>query len=141
MEGLVEEQLTGRGLQLTLVGAFSLLSLLLAAVGLYGVLSYGVAQQTSEIGLRMALGASRSNVVAALLRRTLILTGCGIAVGVIGAALATQALSTLLYEVSSTDPSAFAAVAVVLAVVAAAACIAPVRRATRIDPLAALRVE
>jgi len=141
MEGLVEEQLTGRGLQLTLVGAFSLLSLLLAAVGLYGVLSYGVAQQTSEIGLRMALGASRSSVVKALLRRTLILTGCGIAVGVIGAALATRALSTLLYEVSSTDPGAFAAVAVLLAVVAAAACIAPVRRATRIDPLAALRVE
>jgi ABC-type antimicrobial peptide transport system permease subunit len=89
----------------------------------------------------MALGASRSNVVAALLRRTLILTGCGIAVGVIGAALATRALSTLLYEVSSTDPGAFAAVAVLLAVVAAAACIAPVRRATRIDPLVALRVE
>jgi putative ABC transport system permease protein len=141
MEGVVEEQLTGRGLQLTLVGTFSLLSLLLAAVGLYGVLSYGVTQQTSEIGLRMALGASRTKVTGDLLRRTLTLTGSGIAVGLIGAAFATRALSTLLYEVSSTDPAAFATVAVLMALVAAVACIVPVRRATTIDPLAALRIE
>ena len=72
---------------------------------------------------------------------TLILTGCGIAVGLVGAAFATRALSTLLYEVSSTDPAAFATVAVLLALVAAVACIVPVRRATRIDPLVALRVD
>jgi predicted permease len=141
MESLVEAQLTGRGVQLTLVGAFSLLSLLLAAVGLYGVLSYGVAQQTSEIGLRMALGASRSSVMGGLLRHTLILTGAGIAVGLVGTAFATRALSTLLYEISPTDPAALATVAVLLAAVAAAACVAPVYRATRIDPLEALRAE
>jgi putative ABC transport system permease protein len=141
MEVVVDEQFEGRGLQLTLIGAFSMLSLLLAAVGLYGVLSYGVAQQTPEIGLRMALGASRADVMGALLRRTLILAGCGIGIGLLGAALGTRALSTLLYDVSPTDPAAFATVALLLAAVAATACIAPVRRATKVDPLVALRVE
>ena len=140
MNELLDAQLSGRSVQLTLVGAFSLLSLVLAAVGLYGVLSYGVAQQTSEIGLRMALGASRSSVMRALLRRTWILTGCGIVVGLIGATFATL-LSTLLYDVSATDPAAFAMVATLLALVASAACIAPARRATQIDPLTALRAE
>jgi predicted permease len=141
MEDVVDQQLTGRSTQLTLISTFSLLSLLLAAVGLYGVLAYGVAQQAPEIGLRMALGATQTNVVGALLRRTMVLTGTGIVLGVAGAMMATRALSALLYEVSPTDPVAFVSVAVLLVAVAALASYAPARRATRIDPLLALRAE
>jgi predicted permease len=141
MEDLIDAQLTGRSTQLTLIGTIALLALGLAAVGLYGVLAHAVARQAPEIGLRMALGATRSVVVGALLRRTFVLTGTGLAIGLASAALASRALSSLLYEVSPADPAAFAAVPVLLMLVAAAASWLPARRATRVDPLVALRAE
>jgi ABC-type antimicrobial peptide transport system permease subunit len=141
MEDLIDAQLTGRSTQLTLIGTIALLALGLAAVGLYGVLAHAVARQAPEIGLRMALGATRSAVVGALLRRTFVLTGAGLAIGLAAAALASRALSSLLYEVSPADPAAFAAVPVLLMLVAAAASWIPARRATQVDPLVALRAE
>jgi predicted permease len=141
MEQLVDAQLADRGTQLTLISAFSILALVLASVGLYGVLAYAVTQQTPEIGLRMALGATSTSVVSTLVRRTFILTGAGLVIGLAVASLVTRTFAVLLYEVSPTDPFAFAATAGVLIAVAAVACLAPARRATRIDPLVALRAE
>ena len=141
MEQLVDGQLSDRGTQLALIGAFSILALVLASVGLYGVLSYAVTQQTPEIGLRMALGATRTSVVSTLVRRTCRLTFAGLVIGLAAASLVTRTFAVLLYEVSPTDPFAFAATAGVLIAVAAVACLAPARRATRIDPLVALRAE
>jgi predicted permease len=141
MAEVVSADLVDHRTQLTLVGAFAALALILAFVGLYGVLSYGVAQQGPEIGLRMALGAQRTRVVAAVVRRPLVLTGAGLVVGLVCAAGVTRLFRSFLYGVSPTDPVAFAAVAALLAVVAALACWVPARRATRIDPLIAMRVD
>jgi len=141
MQAVIGQELAGRANGLTLIGAFALLALLLAAVGLYGVLAYTVAQQTREIGLRMALGATRTDVMGALVRRTMWLTGLGIAVGLAGAAAVTRTMTSFLYQVSPTDPVTFAAGALLLVVVALLACWAPARRATRVDPLTALRAE
>ena len=141
MDAVIDEHLSGRGTQLTLMGAFSVLALVLASIGLYGVLANAVARQTAEIGLRMALGATRAGIIAPLVRRTVALTGTGILVGLVAAAAVTRALNSLLYEVSPIDPLAFAAVPLVLLTVAALACWAPARRATKVDPLVALRAE
>ena len=124
-----------------LLGIFSAVALLLATIGIYGVLSYVVAQTIPEIGVRVAFGASRWQILGHVLRRGLLLAGSGIALG-IGAALALSGLlSSLLYEVSATDPATFVALASVLLTVAIVACAIPARRATRIDPVTALRHE
>jgi putative ABC transport system permease protein len=124
-----------------LVGAFAILALLLAVVGLYGVISYLVGQRTHEIGVRMALGAQPRQVLAMVIARGAALALGGIVIGAIAALLATRVLTGLLFNVNPTDPATFTAVAALLAVIALAACYVPARRATRVDPMIALRYE
>ena len=124
-----------------LTSSFGLLALLLASIGLYGTMSYAVGQRTREIGIRMALGAERRNVLKMVLREGMLLTIVGIGVGLaLGAAL-TRLISSQLYNLSATDPTTFTVVSLFLAVVALAASYVPARRAMRVDPMAALRYE
>jgi putative ABC transport system permease protein len=124
-----------------LIGGFAALAVLLAAVGLYGVMSYSVAQQTKELGIRLALGSTPSGIVFAVLRQGTRLTIGGIALGATGAYLATRAMAKLLPGARGEDPAAVAVVALLMVIVGAAASFVPARRASRVDPLAALRVE
>ncbi|MEN6426953.1 MAG: ABC transporter permease [Phycisphaerales bacterium] len=141
MEQRLANTMTSRRLNVILLGSFAAVALLLAAVGIHGVMSYLVTQRTREIGLRMALGAERTDVLRLVAQRGMILTGLGLAVGGIGSFGLTRFLSSLLYEVSPTDPLTFAGVAGLLAAVALLACYVPARRAARIDPMVALRCE
>jgi predicted permease len=124
-----------------LLGLFALLALLLAAIGIYGVMSFAVEQRTNEIGVRMALGAQTADVLRLIVGQGLWLIGAGIAAGVLGALAATRVLGSLLFETSPTDPVTFLAVVVVLAAVALLSCYLPARRAMRVDPMQALRHE
>ena len=138
---IISSSMTTTTYQTFLLGIFAGLALLLASVGIYGVLSYLVTQRTNEIGIRMALGAGRGNVLWMILRQGLVLTGTGIGVGVAGAYALTGLLRTLLYGVKPTDPVTFVSVSVVMVAVAMFACVVPVWRATRVDPMVALRYE
>jgi len=129
------------GFQARLLGAFAGLALLLSLVGTYGVLAYSVAQQTHEIGLRMALGARRRAVMWMVIRRTLVLGGLGVAIGTMGALWAGRLLATFLFEIQPTDPATFVFVALMILLAALAAGFVPARRATLVDPLIALRHE
>lgn len=142
---LMEERLA-RSIQpqrfsMLLLGLFAALALLLSAVGLYGVLSYSVARSTREIGIRISLGATPAHVLRLVIRRGLRLALIGIAAGLIGAFAATQLMKSLVYGVTARDPFTFAASAALLLLVAIAACYLPARRATRVDPMIALRYE
>jgi len=141
MDDLLAASEAQRRFALILFETFGLVALALAAAGIYGVLSYTVTERTREIGVRLALGAERRNVVSLILRHGLKLTLSGIGLGLLMALAATRLLTNLLYGVSATDPSIFGSVAIVLIVVALLACYLPARRATRIDPLLALRHE
>jgi putative ABC transport system permease protein len=126
-------------LQTVVLSAFAVLALLLAAVGVYGVMSHAAQQRTREIGIRMAVGAGSRAILALFLRQGLVLVTTGLLAGVLGAAALTRVLRTLLFQVSPTDPRVFAAITLLLATVAFAAVWFPARRATRLDPFVALR--
>jgi predicted permease len=139
MDQIVDASLAGRRFAMSLLGVFAGLALLLAAVGVYGVMSYSTAQRTHEVGIRMALGARGRDVLWMVLRQGITLAAIGVGAG-LGAALAlARLMGSLLYGVSASDPTTFAAVAALLAAVAFLACLVPALRATRVDPMRALR--
>jgi predicted permease len=139
LDQVVSGSVQARRFNLSLVGVFAATALLLAVAGLYGVMAYSVARRTNEIGVRMALGASRRTILTLVLGQGLYTAAIGIAVGIGAAFVATRAMASLLYGLSATDPVTFAAVAVVLVVVALLASYLPARRATKVDPMVALR--
>ena len=141
MDQVVGEQAEGQQFLSLLVGSFAALAALLAAIGIYGVLSYAVRQRTREIGIRMSLGASRGRVLGGVLLDGLRLAGLGLAVGMGGAYLAGRVLASMLHEVKPGDPAIFIATAGLLAAVAMIACYLPARRAAKLDPMSALRYE
>jgi predicted permease len=139
VEGQLGGQLAERRFQASLIGLFALASLILSAIGIYGLMHYYVAQRTNEIGVRMALGARQGSVIALILRQGLKLAGAGVTFGIIGAFGFTRLLSRLLFETRSTDPLTFVTAPLILLGVAAIACLIPARRATKVDPMIALR--
>jgi predicted permease len=141
MEEIVDRQLSTSSQSTALLGAFAVLALLLASIGLYGVISYAVTQRTNEIGLRMALGASSGEILLAFSRQGLGLTACGLAIGLALAAVTSRLLTSLLYGFQPDYLATAAAVSLLLAAVGALACFAPARRAAHIDPMIALRHE
>ncbi|MBX3277542.1 MAG: ABC transporter permease [Acidobacteria bacterium] len=141
LEQYVQDSMTQRRFALYLFGIFAGIAALLAAVGLYGVMAYSVAQRTHEIGIRMALGANRTTVVRMVLRQGMTLAGAGVVAGLGAAFGLTRLMESLLFGVSARDLAVFSLIAAGLAAVAAAACLLPARRATRVDPLVALRYE
>jgi putative ABC transport system permease protein len=123
----------------TLLGLFAAAALALAAIGIYGVISYNVGRRTREVGIRMALGARRGDVLRLVVGEGLVLVALGLAAGLAGAAMLTRYLASLLFHVGRLDPLTYAAVAAVLAAAGALACWVPARRAMRVDPMTALR--
>jgi putative ABC transport system permease protein len=141
MDQLMDNQLVQPRFNMLLLGSFAAVALILAMVGTYGVMSYGVSQRTHEIGLRMSLGAKQSDILASVLWRGLKFTAMGVVLGAVAARLMTQGLSSMLFGVSPTDLPTFAAISALLVVVALVACYVPARRAARVDPMLALRQE
>jgi ABC-type antimicrobial peptide transport system permease subunit len=141
MDEIASDQFTERRFSLGVIGAFAALSLLLASIGIFGVLAQTVEQRTREIGILMALGAQRADIARLVLSQGLGMSLLGFAIGIAGAIGATRLMSTLLFGVKPLDPAAFAASAAVLLAVALTACWFPARRACRVDPLIALRYE
>jgi putative ABC transport system permease protein len=135
------ESLDARRFSLTLVAIFSAVAFLLALAGIYGVISYSVAQRTREIGVRMALGATAGEVLLMVLKQGAITGAIGIAAGLLGSLAVTRLLQSQLFEISPTDPLTLGGVSTLLLIVSLAACIIPGRRATYIDPVIALKSE
>jgi ABC-type antimicrobial peptide transport system permease subunit len=141
LEGVVERAVSPRRFVMVLLGGFAGLALLLASLGIYGVVSYAVTQRTQEIGIRMALGASAGQVRIAVMRQTVGLALAGAVIGTVGAVGVSRLIESLLFGVKPGDAATFAGVLVLLTGVAAVAGYLPARRASRIDPMVALRLE
>ena len=141
MNQLRADSTSERRMTFVLLGAFSGLALVLATIGIYGVISYSVAQRTHEIGIRMALGAQHSSVLRMILAQGAKIAAAGIGLGVIAALALTRLMSSLLFSVNASDPATFAGVTLLLVIVALLACYVPARRAMRVDPMVALRHE
>jgi len=141
MERVISERMSPKRLVTWMMLVFAILALLLAAVGMYAVMSYAVSQRTHEIGIRMALGARPADILKLVVSQGLALTVMGIVIGLAGAFGVTKALSGLLYGVTSTDPPTYIGLSLALGTVALLACYVPTRKATRIDPMIALRRE
>jgi putative ABC transport system permease protein len=141
LDSLLSDALAARRFSMILLSVFAALALVLASVGIYGVISYVVGERVREIGIRMALGARPTDILRLILGQGGRLAGAGVALGLAAALGLTRLMASLLYGVGATDPLTFAAVAVFLTLVALAACYIPARRATKVDPMVALRCE
>jgi ABC-type antimicrobial peptide transport system permease subunit len=141
LDQYVAESVEDTRFETVLLGAFAAMALLLTCVGLYGVISYSVVQQTREMGIRLALGADRDAILGMVIRNGLLLSGIGVAIGLAASFLVTRLIASLLYDVSPLDPVTFLAVSVLLIALSALASYVPARRASRVDPIVALRYE
>jgi putative ABC transport system permease protein len=141
MDELLSVVLAQRRLNMALLAFFAAIAAVLAAIGIYGVMSYAVTQRSHEIGIRMALGAEPRDVLRMIVNEGMQLAGLGLLLGLVGAIVGTKYLESQLYGVRARDPLTFLSVAASLALVALAACYFPARRATKVDPLTALRYE
>lgn len=141
MEDVLAEHIAQPRFNMLLLGLFATVAMLLATIGIYGVIAYSVAQRTKEIGIRMALGAQKVDMLTMILRQSFAIIGIGLLAGILGALAATRLMSSLLYGVSSTDLSIYALVTIVLSTAALIATWFPARRAMAVDPMVALRYE
>jgi putative ABC transport system permease protein len=141
MKQLVRDSVSTRRITFIVLGSFSALALVLAAIGIYGVISYSVAQRTQEIGIRMALGAKPGDVLRMVIAQGAKLAGAGVVIGIVASLGLTRLMTNLLFSVSSSDPATFAAMAIALALIAMLASYIPARRTSRVDPMSALRCE
>jgi ABC-type antimicrobial peptide transport system permease subunit len=141
MSDVIADSLAAKRFAMVLLGVFAALAVLLSSIGIYGVISYVVGQRTHEIGIRMALGAERGSVLRMILQQAGKMVLLGVVVGLAAALALTRLMASMLFEVSAHDPLTFLGVAVLLGAVALTACYLPARRATRVDPIIALRYE
>ncbi len=141
MNAQIADSVTAPRFYTLLLSSFAAVALVLAAVGIYGTISYTVGQRTREVGVRMALGADATHVLGMVVREGLVLSAMGIAIGLAGALLLSRTLASFLFGVTTTDPTTFAVVSLILLVVAVVACYFPARRAARLDPATTLRSE
>jgi putative ABC transport system permease protein len=141
MERLLAESVSGRQFYMLLMGVFAASALLLAAIGLYGLMAYTVTQRTHEIGIRMALGAQAGNVLRLVIGQGIKLAVTGMVIGLIASLALTRMIKGMLFGVSATDPATFVIIPLLLAGVALIACYLPARRATKVDPMVALRID
>ena len=141
MEQIVAQSVAPRRFSMLLLTVFAAVALVLAGVGIYGMMSYAVTQRTREIGVRMALGAQVSDVLRLVIGQGMKLVLVGVALGLVASVALTRTIESLLFGVSATDPATFAAIAALLALVALLACFVPARRATQVNPMIALRGE
>jgi putative ABC transport system permease protein len=141
LDAIVAKSISQQRFYMLLLTIFAGVALALAAIGIFGVLSYAVSQRTREIGIRMALGAQARSVVRLIVRQALLLVACGVAAGLALGLLLSQTMTKMLFDIQPTDPATYAVVSAVLAAVALVASYVPARRATRVDPIVALRSE
>jgi putative ABC transport system permease protein len=141
MDQIIARSVADRRFALELLGVFAAVALLLAAIGIYGVMSYSFSQRTHEVGIRVALGAQRLHILRMALGEGMRIVVIGLASGLVGAAIVTGFFRSMLFDVGAADPITFLSVSAILAGVALFACYIPARRATRVDPLVALREE